>query len=82
MSPAYNVTFNIAMMTLYKGETESSIRALERLRKAGHKLSVLTIDQVVEKELFKDDTVPSELKADFEAKAKVLQAQITRINAA
>ena len=82
MAPNYAVTFSLSMMTLYKGETEGSIRALQNLRDRGHKLSVITVDQLVEKDLFKDDTVPPELKADFDAKAKILEAQIAKINAA
>jgi hypothetical protein len=80
--PLYDVSFSIGMMTLYKGGAEGSVAALELLHKEGHKLSVVTIDQVMEQKMFKDDEVPAELKADIDGKTAKLEAAIKKIQEA
>ena len=81
-APKHDVTFNISMMTLYKGGAEGSVQALELLHKEGHKLSVVTIDQILEQKMFKDDEVPAELKKDIDGKTAKLEAAIKKIQEA
>src|SRR4030095_4346945 len=78
----YNLTFSLAMMTLYKGGAEGSIGALEALHAAGNKLSVATIDQILENKLYKDEDVPADVRADIEGKTAKLAEQIKRITGA
>jgi hypothetical protein len=80
--PNHDVTFNISMMTLYKGGAEGSVQALELLHKEGHKLSVATIDQILANKMFKDDEVPDELKKDIDGKTAKLEAAIKKIQEA
>lgn len=78
----YNLSFSIGMLTLYKGGAEGAIGALESLHAAGNKLSVVTIDQVLESKLYKDEDVPPDVRADIDSKTAKLAEQITRITGA
>ncbi len=71
-----NITLNLRIASLYRNE-EGSINVLEELHKRKHKLTVLTVEEIMD-QLY-EEKIPDEVEKDLEKRIKTLMEKIDKI---